>query len=92
MLLQRRRMETITNNIANSDTTGYKKEHMVSHKFDDVLAIRINDHHYRFPHVRWVGPLTLGTQVDHLHIDFSQGALEGTERPTDLAIEATHFS
>ena len=90
MLLQRRKMETITNNIANADTSGYKKEHMVSHSFDEVMTIRINDHR-RHVLSRMVGPLTLGTQVDHLHIDFSTGALEGTERPTDFALIGDGF-
>ena len=43
MLLQRRLMENITNNIANADTTGYKKENVVSHSFDSVMIERIND-------------------------------------------------
>ena len=85
MMLQRRRMETITNNIANSDTTGYKKEHFLSHSFDEVLLSRMNDHNQYWPY-RDVGPLNLGTQVDHLFIDFAQGNLEGTERPTDFAL------
>ena len=45
MLLQRRMMETITHNITNADTTGYKKEHLVSHSFDDVMIRRTNDPH-----------------------------------------------
>jgi flagellar basal-body rod protein FlgG len=43
MMLQRRLMENITNNIANADTTGYKKEHLVSHTFDEVLINRMGD-------------------------------------------------
>jgi len=90
MLLQRRRMETITNNIANADTTAYKKEHFVSHSFDEVLTRRINDHNRFWPDSR-VGPLNLGTQVDHLTIDFQMGNLEGTERPTDFALIGDGF-
>ncbi|MCL2627837.1 MAG: flagellar hook-basal body protein [Oscillospiraceae bacterium] len=90
MLLQRRRMETITNNIANSDTTGYKKEHFVSHSFDEVLIRRINDHNRFWPYNE-VGPLNLGTQVDHLTVDFTTGNLEGTERNTDLALVGDAF-
>ena len=90
MLLQRRHMEIITNNIANADTTGYKKEHLVSHSFDEVMVRRIND-----PHVLGqtpiVGPLNLGTQVDQLYINFTEGNLEGTERPTDLALMGDAF-
>ena len=90
MMLQRRKQETITNNIANADTTGYKKENMVSHSFDEVLTRRINDHK-RFVLSNMVGPLNLGTQVDQLYIDFSQGATEGTERTTDMALVGDAF-
>jgi len=83
-------METITNNIANADTTAYKKEHFVSHSFDEVLVRRINDHNRFWPDRR-VGPLNLGTQVDHLTIDFQMGNLEGTERPTDFALIGDGF-
>ena len=90
MLLQRRLMENITNNISNADTTGYKKEYLVSHSFDEIMTKRIND-----PHVIGqsliakapdVGPLNYGTQIDQLYINFDDGILEGTERSTDLAI------
>jgi len=91
MMLQRRRMENITNNIANADTTGFKKENLVSHSFDAVMIERINDSDLAgqarvFSQARLVGPLNLGTQVDQLYIDFTQGSLEGTERSTDLAL------
>ena len=90
MLLQRRRMETITNNVANADTTAYKKEYLVSHSFDEVLTKRIND--VNTPrHNRMVGPLNLGTQVDHLFINFLDGNLEGTDRTTDLALVGDGF-
>ena len=85
MMLQRRLMENVTNNIANADTTGYKKEHLVSHSFDSVLIERINDTHV-VGYTRAVGPLNLGTQIDQLYVNFAQGGLEGTERSTDLAL------
>jgi len=90
MLLQRRRMETITNNIVNVETTGYKKEFNISHSFDEVMTRRVNDvtSVLRGP---TVGPLNLGTQVDHLYIDFTQGSMEGTERSTDFALVGDAF-
>jgi len=90
MMLQRRKMETITNNVANADTTAYKKEHHLSHSFDEVLTRRINDNH-RYAPGRMVGPLNLGTQTDHLFIDFTLGNLEGTERVTDMALVGDAF-
>jgi len=90
MLLQRRRMENITNNIANADTTGYKKDHLVSHSFDAVLIERIKDTHV-VGYSRIVGPLNLGTQVDQLYVNFEQGGLEETGRSTDLALIGDAF-
>lgn len=97
MMLQRRRMETITNNVTNADTVGFKAEHLISHSFDDVMVQRINDS-LPLPGVRasvahrsLVGPMSLGTQVDHLYINFEQGAIEGTERTTDFAIVGDGF-
>jgi len=84
-------METITNNITNAETTAYKKEYNISHSFDEVMLRRINDTPPRRPLDHRVGPLHLGTQVDHLYIDFTQGATEGTERPTDLALVGDAF-
>ena len=91
MQLQRRRMETITNNIANVETTGFKKEFMIAHSYDEVMLRRINDISHRTWRGNMVGSMNLGTQVDHLHIDFTQGALEGTERTTDLALIGDAF-
>jgi len=96
-------MENITNNITNAETSGYKKEYFMAHSFDEVLTRRVNDYSRRDRYGmiddggqrevlgRRVGPLNLGTQVDHLHIDFSMGALEGTERPNDLALIGDAF-
>jgi len=83
-------METITNNIVNVETTGFKKEFNISHSFDEVMARRVND---RTSVLRGpvVGPMTLGTQVDHLYIDFTQGSMEGTERSTDFALIGDAF-
>ena len=89
MMLQRRQMEIVTNNVANADTIGYKKDYLLSHSFDSVLVRRINDAGSR-PYAP-VGPLHLGTQVDQKHINFDNGSIEVTERPTDLALIGDAF-
>jgi len=91
MLLQRRRMETITNNITNAETTGFKKEFNVAHSFDEVMTRRINESYNTSVLGRRVGPLNLGTQVDQLHLDFTQGSLETTDRSTDFALIGDGF-
>jgi len=84
-------METITNNITNAETTAYKKEFNVAHSFDEVLTRRVNDTNNTMMNRRLVGPLNLGTQVDHLFTDFTQGSLEVTDRNTDLALIGDAF-
>jgi len=86
MMLQRRRMETITNNIVNVETTGYKRDILVSHKFDDVMIERYNDYQDNnlLSRNTAVGPLTFGNQVDQIYTDFSLGNYETTGKSTDL--------
>ena len=90
MMYQRRHMEVVTNNIANADTTGYKKDFLTSHSFDSVLIRRINDTNILSTLPR-VGPLHLGTQVDQKYIDFSGGTFDATEMTTDLALIGDAF-
>ena len=91
MMLQRRQMEITTNNIANADTTGYKKDYLLSHSFDSVLVKRINDNTATVSGIRNVGLMHLGTQVDLKHIDFTEGNIEVTLRNTDLALIGDAF-
>ena len=92
MMLQRRQMEVVTNNIVNAETTGYKKDIVVSRTFDDVLIERIQD---RGPtaqnNYNRVGPLNFGTRIDTLHVDFKQGNLEQTDNPGDIALAGDGF-
>jgi flagellar basal-body rod protein FlgG len=97
MLLQRRAMEVVTNNITNADTSGYKKEILVAHTFDAELLRRVNDNAETAAvkangnNPPKVGPLNYGTQVDTLFLDFSSGSFEETGRATDLAIQGDAF-
>ncbi|NLT57760.1 MAG: flagellar basal-body rod protein FlgF [Clostridiales bacterium] len=93
MMLQRRLMENITHNITNADTTGYKKNHLVSRSFDDVLIQRIRDGGDAAGSARAqaVGPLNFGTRVDQVYVSFEQGILEQTDLNTDLALTGEGF-
>lgn len=90
MMVQRRMMETVTNNVTNVETTGYKKNYLITHSFDEVMLNRIND--ANVVGVRsYAGPLTFGTLVDQKYMDFSQGSLEPTNLSTDIAIVGDGF-
>lgn len=43
MINEQHRMDVMTNNLANADTNGYKKEGATSQAFDNVLAYKIKD-------------------------------------------------
>ena len=43
MVNQMHRLDVISNNLANSATTAYKKEGATSQAFKNMLAIKIND-------------------------------------------------
>ena len=43
MINQEHRMDVLTNNLANADTNGYKKEGATAQSFDSILAYKIKD-------------------------------------------------
>lgn len=94
MITQMQRMDVVTNNIANVDTTGYKKDQVVSQSFTEELMKRINDPGLRmfkefrdFP----VGRVSQGVFVDDVYTDFSAGSLRQTNGPLDLALNGQGF-
>lgn len=90
MITGRSKMDVITNNIANMDTVGYKKDQMISRSFSDLLLDRINDPNIINQRAE-VGPLNTGTHIDEIVTDFSQGPMESTEEDADLAIQGDGY-
>ena len=41
MINEQHRMDTMTNNLANASTVGFKKEGATSQSFDDILTVKI---------------------------------------------------
>lgn len=72
----RRAMDIAANNVANTSTTGFKAEQILLETDTATRATRTDGPH----RLAFVGDWGVGR-------DFSQGALQGTGRPLDLAIE-----
>lgn len=90
MINQQKRMDTLTNNLANSATTGYKKEGATSQNFDSVLAYKLND--MSTPgYAHRIGTMNLGVKVGETYTDWSQGAFQVTDNTFDLALSAKGF-
>ncbi len=88
MFTQQRRMDVVTNNIVNAETIGFKKDTMVTQSFRDLIIDRIRDPDSGNPRV---GPLNTGIYSDETLISFARGAMEQTDRYTDMAIEGDGF-
>ncbi len=89
MMVQRKRMDVLTNNLANLETPGYKKDYAVMRSFDDVLISQLGG--TGSPYVRTVGPMSFGSHLDEIVTAFTQGALEQTGRTADLALEGDGY-
>lgn len=90
MVNEMKRMDVLANNLANSDTYGYKKEGTTSHSFKNELAIKIKDtSNYGLP--QGLGKMTYGVHLGETYTDWTEGSFKVTDNPTDLAIGGQGF-
>lgn len=90
MLNQQKRLDVASNNLANANTVGFKKEGSTSQAFDEYMAVKINDSTDVF-NKREIGNLSLGVKIGETYVDHNQGSLRQTSAPFDLAIGGTGF-
>jgi flagellar basal-body rod protein FlgF len=97
MMTQQDRLDTISNNLANVDLTGYKKDTAIQKAFPELLLRRFNDDGmYVFPMgsvdtTPIVGKLGTGVETNEIFTNFTQGNLKQTENPFDFALEGKGF-
>ena len=90
MVNEMKRLDVLANNLANADTTAYKKEGTTSRTFADELAIKIKDtSHYGLPQT--LGEISLVTHLGQVYTDYSTGSFEVTDVETDFALEGAGF-
>ena len=67
MLNEQNRMDIMTNNLANADTNGYKKEGSTAQTFADTYAIKIKDTSaYNIP--RRIGDISPALSFSHRNV------------------------
>lgn len=86
MLTIQRTLDTISNNVANVRTAGYKKKMLTSNTFDQQLVARIES-----GNSGRIGKGSIVRYVDVLHTDYSQSSLEETQIPFDIALVGDGF-
>ena len=90
MVNEMKRLDVLTNNLANADTTAYKKEGTTSRTFADELAIKIKDTSDYGLHKK-LGEISLVTHLGQVYTDYSTGSFEVTDNETDFALEGEGF-
>lgn len=91
MINEQNRMDVLTNNLANSDTNGFKKEGATSQAFDSLLALKIKDRTENPNLAHPIGIANLGVKVGENYTDYSQGAFKVTDRTYDVALSGEGF-
>lgn len=91
MVNEQNRMDVLTNNLANVDTNGFKKEGATSQAFNDVLAYKIKDTSEAYRLAKGIGVANLGVKVGENYTDYSQGSFKVTGNTFDCAIAGEGF-
>ena len=86
MLASMRRMEFVTNNLANAQTTGFKQDRSALSTFDQMMILQDGSAAQRGLNAE-LGELGMGAVAEEPMIDFTQGSLQQTERALDMALE-----
>lgn len=82
--------DNIAHNLSNVNTTGYKKANLTFQNIYDANVVQKTGGALS-NEARALGELSVGSKVQKLTHDFSQGGLQKTEAPLDLAIEGDGF-
>lgn len=97
MTAQQNRLDAISNNLANVDTTAYKKDVAVSKSFPELLIRRMNsDGVYKTPvgsadAAPVIGTIGLGVETNELYTIFEQGSFKETSNDSDMALQGEGF-
>lgn len=90
MVNSQKRMDVVSNNLANATTTGYKKEGLTTQSFDEMYALKIKD--LTVGHLNEnIGSLSLGAKIGESYRDWSQGSFVSTESNYDFALSGKGF-
>lgn len=84
------KMDVLSNNIANVNTTAFKRGRVM---FQDLFSETLKHGQQAFGDYGGLNPMQVGLGVNKAAIDtlMDQGAIEGTGKQTDIAIEGSGF-
>jgi flagellar basal-body rod protein FlgG len=86
MIAQQRRHDTVTNNIANINTPGFKQDQAVTRAFPEMLISLVGAENNQTPQSRRVGKLNTGVLAEEPIPVYMQGDLQETSNAGDVAL------
>lgn len=89
MITETKVMDVLSNNLANVNTTGYKRDSVITSAFPDYMFTRNGGDN--IPPGGQIGKMDYGILVDTLHTNFQEGALSETKGKLDFAIDGNGF-
>lgn len=90
MINEQKRVDILSNNMANAATTGYKKEGSTSEAFKDMLAFKIKDTSEPWV-AKHIGQMNLGVKIGEVYTDYSQGPIHETGNTFEMALSGEGF-
>ena len=90
MYTEQKRLDVISNNMANATTVGYKKEGVTNQSFDESLTIKIRDESANWQKEK-IGHMPLGVKIGEVYTEYTQGSLRETNNTYDLALDGAGF-
>jgi flagellar basal-body rod protein FlgG len=96
MDVQQAKVESISNNLSNASTPGYKKEYAQFKSFPEMLLIqqggpRLKSGPWVAGEPRRIGAMGMGAQVAGVATDFAEGPVQETGNSTDVMINGPGF-
>jgi flagellar basal-body rod protein FlgG len=87
LLNRSRALDVTASNLSNANTSGYKRDRLITSTFNEQLAYRVEGDGSRTQ----IGSDNHGAIVDQVFTDYSQGVVDNTGRALDFAIIGDGF-
>lgn len=86
-----KQQEITSNNLANAQTAGYKKDVLVAESFPEMLMYRLNapEDYGKIP--PQVGSVSLGVNIDQIYIDQSAGTRKSSDNPLAMSLSGEGY-
>lgn len=84
-----KKQEVSSNNLANVNTVGYKKETVIAESFPQMLLYRLNDP--SAPHSPAIGRIGTGVRMAEVSTDYSSGIHKNTDKPLEFALKSEGY-